>query len=100
MSQRQRLPESEAAAALELLTLRNELADLTFSETRLKLRILELQSQITSLKTSTPRKGNARKADDDALAGDYPERLADLQAQLADAQEQMTRLLAQQEALL
>ncbi|HEU5368602.1 MAG TPA: S8 family serine peptidase, partial [Ktedonobacterales bacterium] len=100
MSQRQRLPESEAAAALELLTLRSELADLTFSETRLKLRILELQSQITSLKTSTPRKGNARKADDDALASDYPERLADLQAQLADAQEQMTRLLAQQEALL
>ncbi len=100
MSQRQRLPESEAAAALELLTLRSELADLTFSETRLKLRILELQSQITSLKASTPRKGNTRKPDDDALAGDYPERLAALQAQLADAQEQMTRLLAQQEALL
>ncbi|HEY7357627.1 MAG TPA: hypothetical protein VH590_14210, partial [Ktedonobacterales bacterium] len=97
MSQRQRLPESEAAAALELLTLRNELADLTFSETRLKLRILELQSQITSLKTS-PRKGMARKADD-ALADDSSERLAALQAALADAQEHMARLQDQQEAL-
>jgi hypothetical protein len=98
MSQRQRLPESEAAAALELLTLRSELADLTLSETRLRLQILELQSQITSLKTSTWR-DDARSPDGEALASESSERLAALQAQLAEAREHMERLLARQAEL-
>lgn len=97
MSQRQRLPESEAAAALELLTLREEIAELALSETRLKLHILELQSQIASYKASAPRQETTPSA---AQQWSGPlDRLAALQAQLAEAQEQQARLLAQKDEM-
>ena len=96
MSQRQRLPESEAAAALELLTLREEIAELALSETRLKLQVLRLQAQIASQESSgsRPKETSAAYAE-----GDSPERIAALQAQLADAQEQLARLATQKDEM-
>ncbi len=84
MSQRQGPPESEAAATLELLSLREEISDLALREGRLRLQVMQLQSQIASYQAS---------------ASSVPERLAALQAQLADAQEQLARLAVQKEAL-
>src|SRR5215468_6498208 len=97
MSQRQRLPESEAAAALELLTLREELAELALSETRLKLRVLEVQSQIASYNAARPR--HESRGTEAAQQGTGPERLASLQTELADAQQELARLVAQKDAL-
>jgi subtilase family serine protease len=98
MSQRQGPPESEAAATLELLTLRGEISDLTLSESRLRLQIMELRSEITSFERLA-RPESARHADTAPLASNPPQRLAALQAQLDDAQEQLERLLAQKETL-
>jgi subtilase family serine protease len=95
MSQRQRLPESEAAAALELLTLREEIAELALSETRLKVQVLELQSQITSYKASAPRSESGASASASQQWSGPLDRLAALQAQLAEAKEQQAQLLGQ-----
>jgi subtilase family serine protease len=84
---------------LELLALRGEIDDLDLSEGRLKLQVLQLQIQIANSERPTSGPANAPAADAASLANASQERLAALQAQLADAQERLARLSAQKEAL-
>ncbi len=98
MSQRQGVPQTEAAAALELLTLREEINNLALREARLKLQVLELEQQIASYETAASRLENARETNA-ALANDTPQRSAALQAQLDEAQEQLAQISAEKDAL-
>ncbi|HLV98189.1 MAG TPA: hypothetical protein VKT82_05875 [Ktedonobacterales bacterium] len=98
MSQRKGAPESEAAAALELLTLREEINTLALREARLKLQVLELQNQIASYEKTASRLESARETGSVPLASDQEQDTA-LQAQLADAQEQLAQVSAQKDQL-
>jgi hypothetical protein len=98
MNQRRDAPESEAAVALELLTLREEISNLALRDARLKLQVLELQNQIASYESTAPRLESAREASSAPLAKGMMNAGA-LQAQLAEAQEQLARVSAQKDTL-
>jgi subtilase family serine protease len=100
MSQRRGLPESEAAAAVELLSLREEINDLTLDEDRLKLQVMELRSQIASYEPAAQRSQSGPASDAGPLVSGPLGRLAALQAQLDDAQEQLAHVAAQKAALV
>jgi subtilase family serine protease len=98
MSQRKGAPASEAAAALELLTLRDEINTLALREARLKLQVLELENQIASYETASSRLEGAREAGNAPLAADQAQDRA-LQAQLADAREHLAQVSAEKDRL-
>jgi len=96
MSQRQGPQQSEAAATLELLTLRGEISDLAVTEGRLNLQAQQLQSQLASYNELARQ---ARESGIEHLASQALEHKAAAQAELAGIQERLARLVAQKATL-
>ncbi len=96
MGQRQKPEQSEAATAVQLLTLRGEISDLALTEGRLNLQAQQLQKQLAGYDDLARQ---ARESGIEQLARQALEYKADAQAELDDLQEQLARLVAQKAAL-